>query len=407
MNIAIIDAELIDGNHRFPNLACMKLSAYHKAKSDNVVLSTNYEDIPKYDKVYVSCVFSSIGLNVYDDYFSYLNMPHVEYGGTGFYYQKYESSPFLPYEIEHSRPDYNLYDGWVLSQMLEGRKKGKSEASIRASLKYYTDYSIGFTTRGCFRHCEFCVNRHSKASIVHSPVDEFFDKDRKKICCLDDNILACASRMDILLDLINRSEKEKMCFEYKQGMDIRLMTDEIASLLSSARYCGDFIFAFDNIKDREIIEKKTELFRKYIPDKTAKFYTFCGFKSQGAEDIETVLERISILWKYNCLAYVMRHENHLNAPHPYRGMYTQLARWCNQPAYQKKLTFRVFCKRSKGLSAKVMEDFEALHPDIAKKYFDHAFPFGSSKYLDLDYYDEWTRQPSGWIYDRDKKIAIS
>lgn len=32
MNIAIIDADLLGSSkHRFPNLACMKLSGYHKS----------------------------------------------------------------------------------------------------------------------------------------------------------------------------------------------------------------------------------------------------------------------------------------------------------------------------------------------------------------------------------------
>ena len=58
MNIAIIDAEIIGKNkHRFPNLACMKISSYYKNQGHNVTLLTSYENIDKYDKVFLSKVF--------------------------------------------------------------------------------------------------------------------------------------------------------------------------------------------------------------------------------------------------------------------------------------------------------------------------------------------------------------
>ena len=44
--MAIIDADLVGRKkHTFPNLACMKLSAYHKSLNDNVILNINNESI--------------------------------------------------------------------------------------------------------------------------------------------------------------------------------------------------------------------------------------------------------------------------------------------------------------------------------------------------------------------------
>ena len=46
MNVAIIDADLIGRDkHRFPNLVCMKLSAYHKSLGHTVSLKTDYENL--------------------------------------------------------------------------------------------------------------------------------------------------------------------------------------------------------------------------------------------------------------------------------------------------------------------------------------------------------------------------
>lgn len=132
MNIAVIDADLIGiGNHRFPNLAAMKISAFHKNKGDNVILKLDYDDLSQYDKVYISKVFIDTEIpmenkdkslkneRTVSEYYSnhpLLRLPNVEYGGTGFFYDK---APSLPEEIEHIMPDYHLYDDFVNS-LLDG-----------------------------------------------------------------------------------------------------------------------------------------------------------------------------------------------------------------------------------------------------------------------------------------------
>ena len=107
MKIAIIDADLVGRKkHRFPNLACMKISNYHKSKGDEVILKLDYDELDSFDIVYVSKVFTDT--SVPDEVTEKDNVVH---GGTGFYYDKAEK---LPEEIEHSRPDYHLYDDWVI-----------------------------------------------------------------------------------------------------------------------------------------------------------------------------------------------------------------------------------------------------------------------------------------------------
>ena len=147
MNIAIIDADLIyRTKHRFPNLACMKLSAYYKSQGNDVHLKLDYENIDQYDKVFISKVFTDTEVPPLptDD-------PRIKIGGTGFFF---DQAPDLPDEIEHHMPDYHLYDDWVSEKLTAGGK--------RKDFTYYLDYSIGFLTRGCFRQCEFCVNKNYK-----------------------------------------------------------------------------------------------------------------------------------------------------------------------------------------------------------------------------------------------------
>lgn len=266
MRVGIIDAELLRRKrHRFPNLACMKLSSYHKSKGDHVELLTSFE-VLGWDLIYVSKVFTDTEVPE-----EVLTAPNVIYGGTGFYYDK---APALPYEVEHSFPDYHLYDSWVQSRLDAGGK--------RKDYVYYLDYSIGFLTRGCFRKCEFCVNKKYDRCKPHSPLSEFYDPSRPKLCFLDDNFFACPQWEDIIADV----EKTGKRFQFKQGLDERILTDKKIHSMMTWRYDGDFIFAFDNIEDRDIIETKLARFYELYPGnkRNLRFYVFCGYDNTGGAE---------------------------------------------------------------------------------------------------------------------------
>ena len=136
--IGIIDADLIGRDrHRFPNLVCEKISAYWKEKGAAVSLLLSYEDLKKYDEVYISKVFTDTPCPdyLYDEkWLSKHKKIHV--GRTGFYF---DIAPNLPDEIEHHMPDYHLYDDFIASEIARGISPKK--------FSDYMDYSIGFTTR--------------------------------------------------------------------------------------------------------------------------------------------------------------------------------------------------------------------------------------------------------------------
>ena len=46
------------------------------------------------------------------------------------------------------------------------------------------------------------------------------------------------------------------------------------------------------------------------------------------------------------------------------------ARWCNQPAFFKKKSFREYAVFAAGSAEHYMMDFERQHPEIAAEYFD-------------------------------------
>lgn len=360
MKIGIIDADLIGRKkHRFPNLACMKISGYYKISGDNTIkLLLSYENLEEYDKVYISKVFTDTKI---PDGITELN--NVEFGGTGFFYDK---APALPDEIEHSMPDYHLYDKWVQEQIDNGSK--------RNDFKYYLDYSIGFLTRGCFRQCEFCVNKNYKKVQLHSSLNEFLDKNRKKICLLDDNFLGCHKWRELLEELQNTGK----AFQFKQGLDERILTEDKCELLFSSKYDGDYIFAFDNIADAALIEEKLQLMRKFT-NKVPKFYVFCGFDREDKwdedfwrQDIIDVFRRIEILMRYKCLPYIMRFNRYEESP--YRGLYITIARWCNQPSFFKKKSLKEFGLANGEASAcnQYIINFKKKFPEV-NKYLEMKF----------------------------------
>jgi len=349
MLIGIVDTDLLDNGTRHPNLALMKISAFQKEQGNTTRLVLDYDELKNYDEVYVSKVFTRT--NFPQDI---LSRPNIHYGGTGFFFDK---APGLPEAIEHHMPDYHLYDEYVHKEIERGIK--------RQHFRDYIDYSIGFATRGCFRKCNFCVNQKYEKVSRHSPITEFFDPERKYIYLWDDNVLGYIRWKDIFAEL----EETGRRFQFRQGMDMRLMTEDKASILTHSKYFGDFIFAFDSLADKPIMEKKLAIWRRYN-NKTTKLYVLCAYDSNDVSDIVSIFERIKVLMSYRCIPYIMRYDGWDLTD--LRGMYINLARWCNQPDFFKKKSFREYCEANGENSATMdyLRSFEAKCPEVGKNYFD-------------------------------------
>lgn len=345
----------------------MKISGYWKDHGANVTLINDYSNLDDYDSVYISKVFTDTPFPS-----DIVETGRIHLGGTGFYFDK---APNLPEEIEHHMPDYHLYDNWIDEQLKLGRG-GKSN-----DYKFYRDYSIGFLTRGCFRKCSFCVNQKYDRVFCHSPLEEFYDPDRKKICLLDDNFLGLPKWKESLKVLRDINKP----FVFRQGLDERLLTDEKCELLFNSKYDGDFIFAFDNISDYELIHQKLQLIRKHTNSTQIKFYVLVGFESTDELDIENMFKRIALLFEYRCIPYIMRYQSQCEQPwkkSKYKTLYSAVSSWCNQPSFVKKQSFREFClttQESIKTDGKICSrlqallDFESEYPEIAAKYFDLKF----------------------------------
>ena len=406
LNVGIIDADLLDHGTRHPNLALLKISAFCKAQGHSVRLVCSYDELGvgenpiifdcDYDILVMSRVFKFTKI---PSFISQMIQQHyIYYGGTGFFEV---NGPNLPEEVEHHKPDYTLYNEYI------ERVTGGDDKLKKSRFDDYLSYSIGFTTRGCIRHCGFCVNRLLNRVVEWSPVSEFLDNERKNIYLWDDNIMAAPPKVFAkVMEDLKRTGKP---FQFRQGMDIRLMTEQKAKLLNEVKYHGDYIFAFDHYRMDDPNEKRQveqtikglKVWREHCK-KSTKLYVLVAYDSQDEKDIEGTFFRIKTLMEYGCLPYIMRFEEYNNSR--FKSLYTQLARWCNQPGFFKKMSFRQYCVRNeeyhqgiqsltpKGKYNKVLKmpkgypkkekysscyqtmlDFETEFPEIANKYFDLRF----------------------------------
>lgn len=415
IKIGLVDADLLCNGTRHPNLVLMKLAGFLNDNKINFRLIYDQdEDISPYKFIYVSRVFSYTKMPSFYERATPAQKRKFKKGGTGFYanesnISKYrdqrekdmnqlENDAFLKkfpnhcgghhthgIDLARQMPYYHLYDDFIESKVREGAKREK--------YKDYLQYSIGFLTRGCFRHCPFCVNKLEDKIYPYSSLNSFLDNERNEsgrlvrpyIYLWDDNFLAADPTVwRSCLKLLIETGRP---FQFRQGLDERMLAEspfgeEMAELLSHTRYHGDFIFAFDNWKDRELIEKALKIWKRYNPQKGTKFYLFCGFKQQKDKydkfykDIWEIFQRVKVLMTYGCVGYIMRHEDYHKAPIP--NLYVQIARWCNQQAFYKKMSFWEFAYRNQtyweqnsGFKVKKeIKSFEDFQRDYDTGYYE-------------------------------------
>lgn len=272
----------VDG--KLPNLALMKLASWHRKKGDDV----RFIDLSsiKADRWYGSKIFM---------------------GGSG-----YDVKQSLPKEIDCQVPDYDLFK---------------------------TDYSMGFTSRGCIRDCGFCIVKEKEGNFYD--VDFSDQIKHSKFMCMDNNFLASKHWKEKLQFFIDN----KIKVNFNQGLDIRLIDDEKAKMLSKVKYYNQsfsrrtIYFAFDDINLRVVFKKKLEILLRHIknPDHIL-VYILVGFNSTFAED----MERFEIVKSYGCFPFIMIYNNRKN-----NQKLRDFAKWVNK-RYFKIVPFEKYDRLWRG-----------------------------------------------------------
>lgn len=279
MNVGLID---VDG-HNYPNLALMKLSAWHKSKGDHVEWWWGWS---QYDRVYMSKVFDS---TYTEDIPEPVNTKEIIKGGTG-----YGLDNRLPYEVEHIMPDYSIYG--------------------------ITDTAYGFLTRGCPRGCHFCIvaEKEGRKSQKVADLSEWWN-GQKNIVLMDPNILACKDHIELLGQL----SESKSWVDINQGLDCRLLNEENIQAINRLKL-KEIHFAWDYMEESESVLRGLKLYAENAVRRPhGKFGTvFC--LTNFDTTMEENLYRIYLLRDMGYNPYVMVYDKP-NAPRDV----LLLQRWCN------------------------------------------------------------------------------
>ena len=275
----------------FPNLALMKISAQYKALGYEVGFNVENPNL-----TVISCVFRRNRLIAIWECLN-TNENTRWFGGSGL-----DLEEKLPGPFERTKPDYDLYPHWLTDP------RGQS--------------SIGFTTRGCIRDCEFCIVREKEGKFCrHQHVSEFHDARFKKITLLDNNILA---DREWFFENTNWCLDQKLKINISQGMDIRLLTDEIAEQLHRIKFVDQQMrFAWDRLDMENRVKTGIEMLRDHGINvrRNVSFYVLSGFNTHFCED----LYRCNKLHEWGARAYVMPWEEGTTP------LIRALARWANRP----------------------------------------------------------------------------
>lgn len=294
MKIGLLD---IDG-HNFPNLALMKISAYHKAQGDSIEFATMFE---RYDILYKSKVFTFTPNNEYC-----YQADRIIQGGTG-----YDYTAVLPNEIDSMMPDYSLYN---------------------------CENAYGFLTRGCPNKCSWCIVPKKEGNIrPYSDIDDIMGGGMKSVILMDNNVLASEHGIKQIEKIIDK----KIKVDFNQGLDARLIDESMAKLLSKVRWLSPLRMACDTIAMMPHIERATTLLRNHNC-KPQNYFIYTLVKN-----IPDALERVMFLDSLKLDPFCQPYRDFDNNKEPDRNL-KQFSRWVNHKATFRSCTWEEY-KQAVGL----------------------------------------------------------
>ncbi len=307
MKIGLHDAEKEHFKAKtFPNYALMKISAWHKAQEDIVEW---WNPLYKYDRVYSSKIFDFTPIN------PYLNLvDNLVRGGTG--YTDIPINNKLPTEIDNMFPDYSIYPE--------------------------CDYAIGYITRGCPNNCRWCVVPNKEGNIKpYRSWKDIVRTDTNKLILMDNNILACNYGIEQIKSMIGSG----YYIDFNQGMDARLVNDEIADILSRLTWIKYIRFSCDQKSQIEPIRNTIELLGKYGV-KPYRIFIYMLI----TQNIQDAAERVEALKAYKGISlYAQAERNERLGIMPNAAQLEFQQRYIYSGCYRTE-TWYEYCKR-KGIKS--------------------------------------------------------
>lgn len=294
MRVGLVDLDRTG----FPNLALMKLSAWHKAQGHETVLLRDDKwllQLASTDRLYASAVFSWNR-----DKAETLAGLGATVGGKG-----YRKGTKLPDEIHRMKPDYALYG---------------------------IDYGMGFLSRGCIRDCAFCsVPEEEGLPWLDQTIDDMINPLRKRpFLVLMDNEFFW--KISWAIEQMNTFTARGIDWCPSQGLDIRCTTPPLCEALAASPFWNldrskrQITFAFDSVSiERRYRQGVEMLFSAGIKAWQLQSFVLVGFDSTFEQD----MHRISVIKEYGIDPFVMVYRDDKSGKTIADRQLRNLARWVN------------------------------------------------------------------------------
>jgi len=284
---------------RLPPLGLLKLSTYHRSRGDTVSLVRGCELIPfRPDLIYVTSLFTWAWRPVWRAVRYYKRLfPNVKVLLGGLY------ASLMP---EHA--SLSGADG-VFRGVVEEVEDLIPDYSLLESSRHWRgwDGSIIFSSRGCNRRCPFCAVWRVEGSINSEKrsIKHLIYQKHTKIIFLDNNFLQSKYWRDICDEL----ESIGKWVDFNQGLDARLITDEVAERLSRLKLSSGrgvkVRLGYDSTSMKPYVGKAIERL-KAAGIKGRKIMVYVLFNY--SDDPEDFFSRVRDVLNWGATAYPMRYE---------------------------------------------------------------------------------------------------
>ncbi|MFW6017064.1 MAG: hypothetical protein ACOCRK_11550 [bacterium] len=288
-NILLVDP----GYSKYPNLALMKISTYHKQKGDNVFYQKGFsKQNVKPNIIYISTLFTykaKKSIQVINEYQRYYPNADIKVGGIYAslmpeHLEKHTGiKPHIGLweEVEYLPPDYSLF-----------------------SDHKYNDTSFVFTTRGCPNKCGFCaVDTLEPDYLIRNNWTNSIDKNKPFIMVHDNNITSV--EFNHFKNVIKELKKFNKRVTFDNGFDCRLIEAKHINILKEIKFKRDGIrMAFDTMAQDGYIQNAIKMMLdRGVPKSKIMVYVLFNYK----DDLQEALYRANEVKKIGAKVYPQRY----------------------------------------------------------------------------------------------------
>ena len=299
MNVLLVEPSYYS---RFPPLGLLKLGSYFRSRGDRVKLVHGQVDLSNFvpDRIEVTSLFTYAWKPVHEaiEYY-HAKFPNAMVRLGGIY------ASLMPERLRTFFPFVDIHIG-----LFEKADQYLPAYDLLKEVECWNkwDSTIVFTSRGCIRHCPYCVvpKLEGHARRVIDNIDRFIFPGHKRIILWDNNFFALPDWKKVLNQLKNTG----LSVDFNQGIDCRLIDEEKARMVADIR-TPIIRMAFDKPDEKIAIENAVKLFNEFgIYGRKIFIYVLYNFYDQeyGGDFPADFFERIQTIADLGCVSYPMRYE---------------------------------------------------------------------------------------------------